>query len=60
MLKVGEKLGDSTEFTLLMNDLHHAVPVFPLVHDGFHFIMFQSVFINFFLILFLWSPFGSC
>lgn len=30
MPKVREKLGDSTEITLLMSDLHQAVPVFPL------------------------------
>lgn len=30
MLKVGEKLGHATEFRVLVDDLHHSIPVCPL------------------------------
>lgn len=54
MLKVVEKLGNTTEFTLLVDDLHHTIPVFPLlslwwipfylVSVSFHDIGFDFVF----------------
>lgn len=55
MLKVGKKLGNTTEFTLLVDDLHHTIPVFPLpslwwipfylVLVSFHDIGFDFVFV---------------
>lgn len=45
MLKVGEKLGNTTELTLLMDDLYHTIPVFPL--PSLWWILFYLVSVSF-------------